>query len=93
MNSNGGSGEVSLPDPASGGDMARTPVRIAAETGRPALPMRVCSSPATRIPAIAAIPEAAVSAGFWRGLGWGLAIEGAAALLLYGIWHAAPILR
>lgn len=68
--------------------MARTPVRIAAETRRPALPMRVCSSPA-----IAAIPEAAVSAGFWRGLGWGLAIEGAVALLIYGMWHVALILR
>ena len=37
--------------------------------------------------------ETASAAGCLRGLGWGLAIEGSAALLIYGIWRVVLVLR
>lgn len=60
--------------------------------------MRVHTAPARRA---AQVPHAGYTAagktpgaaGCLRGLGWGLAIEGMAALLVYGIWRAALILR
>jgi hypothetical protein len=39
------------------------------------------------------ISEVPSAAGCLRGLGWGLALEGAAAVVIYGIWRLALILR
>jgi hypothetical protein len=63
-----------------------------------ALRMRVYAAPAPRLgetahPANAAAGEIPSAAGCLRGLGWGIAIEGTAALLLYGIWRIVLVLR
>jgi hypothetical protein len=60
--------------------------------------MRVPGAPALRTPARLyeakrAACEIVSVAGILRGLGWGLVIEGAGALLLYGIWHFALTVR
>lgn len=50
-------------------------------------------SPESAHPGKAAAGETPGAAGCLRGLGWGLAIEGTAALLVYAIWRAVLVLR
>jgi hypothetical protein len=63
-------------------------------------PMTVRSGAASTLPGAIPRPsgqcaadEVPSAAGCLRGLGWGLAIEGAAALMIYGAWRLLLILR
>lgn len=62
------------------------------------LRMRVFAAPAKQAASMAragktAAGKAQSSAVCLRGVAWGLAFEGMAALLIYGIWRAALVLR
>jgi hypothetical protein len=76
----------------------RSTERIYSEPCPVPMRMRLCAVPAPRPARLAEVEAGAAgqspsAAGCLRGLGWGLALEGAAALLVYGIWHIALILR